>query len=502
MMRRQLLGGLLMLVLSAQAAIAAPWLSYEEPDFKLYGDASRRQVADVIQAMQLYRYARDAVLPNLRRSDAIRPRILVLSGLTFAKYAFVRKNAAGFVSATGFSVDIVVDGSASDWTGTSSIIQHELTHYYLHQSADFALPVWYDEGFAEYLSTVDTAGGKLRIGFPAAARGVDLLSLPWMPLREMFMVNRQSTAYTNHQGARVFYAQSWLLIHYILSVGGADARAVGEMIGQLDRGVPLDAAIDVAFGNGFQAFEERVRQYARRAKFRVLQLDAPQLPDLRTRIVEIAEARGEDELLMFGMRSTARSKDPDMQALAARLSQDASNGRAAAAQALVLRSGGDWQQGLDALERCSRLTDDDAGLVLCGDAWMTPVLQGRADPAESGASTRAAALRAAELYDRAWRLNPQNFEAINSLAGVFRYHKQGGDDVQRGLQAALERLPRSSALRLQLADFQAGAGDLESARQTLERLLTDSIDPTWRLRAIRRLREVENQIAAKPQKPH
>ncbi len=496
MLRRLLLGALLLLALPLPAQ-AAQWLRYQEPDFELYGDASRRQVADVIQSMQLYRFARDTVLPRLRGSDVIRPRIFVLSGATFAKYAGARKNVAGFVSATDFGVDIVVDGSVTDWTGTSSVIQHELTHYYHHQSADFALPVWYDEGFAEYLSTIDTRKGKLRIGFPAAARWVDLQQQAWMPLREMFMVSRQSTAYTSHQGARVFYAQSWLLIHYILTVGGEDARAVGQMIGQIDRGVPVAAAIDVAFGSGFKAFEERVRKYARTTQFRVLQLDEPQLPDLRTRIAEIAESRGQDELLMFGMRSPGRSKDPDMQALAARLSQDASNGRAAAAQALVLRSGGDWQQGLDELDRCSRLADDDAGLVLCGDAWMAPAWQARTDPAETGGSTQAAARRAAELYERAWRLNPDNLEAIHSMASVFRYHQQGGDELQRGLQAALQRLPRSSALALQLANLQAGVGNLEGARQTLELLLANSNDPLWRLHAIRRLREVENGIAAK-----
>lgn len=495
MFTRVLLGGLMALALAVPPAPAAQWLSYSEPDFDLYGDASRRQVADVIQNMQVYRYARDAVLPKLRGSDVIRPRVFVLSGSTFAKYAGTRRNVAGFVSSSDFGVDIVVDASCADWTGTSSTIQHELTHYYLHQSSSFALPVWYDEGLAEYLSTIDISKGKLRVGFPAAARWVDLQELSWMPLREMFKVSRGSEAYTGHRGARVFYAQSWLLTHYLLSIGGEDARAVGLMVAHIDQGSRVDDAIQAAFGDGFAAFEERVRKYARPTKFRIAQLDKPDLPDLRTRIVEIDEARAMNEMLMFGMRG-GRHEDPNVRALAARLSEDPANGHAAAAQAFLLRAAGGWQTGLDPLARCSQLRDDDAALVLCGDAWMAPASDRKGGPAATDEQADAAARKAAELYERAWRLNPDNYEAINSMAMVYRHGEQDGARLQRELRSAIARFPRSSELRVQLAGLQAGTGDLPAARQTLERVLLDSNDPTWRLHVIRRLRDVENEIAA------
>jgi hypothetical protein len=224
-------------------------------------------------------------------------------------------------------------------------------------------------------------------------------------------------------------------------------------------------------------------------------MDKPDLPDLRPRIVEIDDGRGMNELMMFGMRG-GRHADPDTRALAARLAEDPANGRAAAAQAFVLRSAGDWQSGLEPLARCSRLADDDAGLVLCGDAWMAPAWEGEGGVAATGEQAEAAARQAAALYERAWRLNRDNFEAINSMAMVYRHHQQGGAQLQRELQAAIERFPRSSELRVQLAGLQAGGGDLVAARQTLERVLMDSNDPNWRLHVIRRLRDVENEIAA------
>ncbi len=499
MIRRRLVGALLALALIGPTARAGEWLQYSEPDFELYGDASRKQITDVIRSMQVYRYARDTVLPKLKGSDVVRPRIFVLSGTSFRKYANMRNNVTGFVSGHDFGVDIVVDGSAEDWTGTSSIIQHELTHYYLANSADFTLPVWYDEGLSEYLSTLDIEKGKLRIGFPAAGRWANLQTLSWMPLREMFNATRSSAAYTSHRAGASFYAQSWLLVHYITLAGGDDTRKVSLMIAYIDRGQSVDESIQKAFGNDFAAFEERVKKYSRSSRLSYMQREAPALPDLRDSITSYDENRGLTDLAVFGMR-TRRHDDADVRKLAATLAADPANERAAAAHAFALRSGGDWGEGTAALARCAALQQDDVGLVLCGDAWMAPAWRGRADPTGSDERTGVAAREAAKLYSRAWQANPQNFEAINSMALAYYHHREDGERIESELRSAISRYPKSTALRVHLARLQAGNGDLQESKQTLESVLMDSNDPGRKLQVIRHLREVDNQIAARERK--
>lgn len=499
MVRRRFLAALLAFAVSLPAVRAAEWFRYSEPDFELYGDASRKQITDVIRSMQVYRYTRDTVLPRLKGSDVVRPRIFVLSGASFRKYAFVRSNVAGFVTGHDFGVDIVVDGSAADWTGTSSIIQHELTHYYLKNSADFSLPVWYDEGLAEYLSTIDIERSMLRVGFPAGARWANLQSLPWMPLRELFNANRTSNAYTGHRAGAAFYAQSWVLVHYMMLAGGDDTKKVNLMIAHVDRGLSADESIQRAFGSDFPAFEERVKKYARSRKLSFMQYPAPSLPDLRDRITPLDETRGMTELALFGLR-TRRHDDVDVRELAAALARDPANGRAAAADAFVARAGGDWASGAAALARCSALQSDDVGLVLCGDAWMAPAWTGRADRTGSGERRDAAAREAAKLYARAWQVNPQNFEAVNSMALAYYHHREDGRQIESELRSSISRHPKSTTLRVHLARLQAGNGSLLESKQTLERALMDSNDPGRKLQIIRILREVDNQIAAQQRK--
>jgi len=494
--RLAILGSALLLSLSSAAApsMAAQWLYYSEPDFELFGDASPKQVADTVRSMQVYRLARDKVLPKLKASDVTRPRVFVLSGTSFDKYAKYRRDIAGFVVGHDFGVDIVVDASAKDWTGTSSIVQHELTHYYLRQSTNFAVPQWFNEGLSEYLSTIDIKGGNLRIGVPAGARWANLQQLTWMPLRDMLAVSRESAAYNSHTAAPAFYAQSWALTHYILTMRGEDARKVGALLSYQDNGLSVDESIKLAFGADFPAFEDRVRKYSRSQRLQYMQMEAPPLPDLRDRIVPIDETRGMTELLLFAVRS--RQDDPDVRELADRLATAAGNAKAAAAQALIARAEGDWNAATEALARCAANGTDDEALVLCGDAWMAPAWRGRADPVGADERTRAAALKAAEVYAQAWKANPRNFEAVNSMVLAYYVHRQDGPTIEAELRSALERYPGSSTLRFHQAQLQMARGEYPTARQTLERILMDSRDPNLRLKLIKTLREVENRIAA------
>lgn len=495
MIPRRFAGALLALMLMVPAARSAEWFQYSEPDFELYGDANRKQITDVLRSMQVYRYARDTVLPNLKGSDVVRPRIFVLSGSSFQKYAYVRRNVAGFVTGHDFGIDIVIDGSVADWTGTSSIIQHELTHYYLKHSADSVLPVWYDEGLAEYLSTLDIERGNLRIGFPAQGRWSNLQALPWMPLREMFNATRSSAAYTSHGSGAAFYAQSWVLVHYMILAGGDDTRKIGLMVAYIDRGLSADEAIQRTFGVEFPAFEARVKKYAHSSKMSYMKREAPSVPDVRDRITKLDEKTALTELVLFGLR-THKHDDDDVRKLAATLAEDPANGRAAAASAFIGRAAGDWSQGVAALERCSSLESDDIGLVLCGDAWMAPAWTGRADPTGADKRTSEAARQAAKLYSRAWAANPRNFEAINSMAMAYYQHREGGPQIESELRSAISRYPKSANLRIHLARLQAGNGNLLESKRTLEAVLMDSNDPNRRLQIIRMLREVDNQIAA------
>lgn len=486
---------LIVMALGSAPALAGSWLQFEEQEFEVLGNAPPRKMLEVVRSMQVYRYARQAVLPRLQGAASQRLRVFVLDGDTFARHARTRDGVVGFVQPRDFGADIVIDASADDWLGTESTVQHELTHYYLHQSSQIALPVWYDEGLAEYLSTIDLWRGKLRIGIPASQRWADLQSLAWMPLREVFAVRRSSPAYRDHRGALPFYAESWLVTHYMIAVGGEDARRLEKMLAGVDLGQPVDFAINDSFGDGFPEFESRVRQYGRARSVRYVYLPAPALPEVREHISSLDEVRGQTELAMLGIR-LRRFDDPALQALVDRLADDPSNLAAQAAQAFLARRKGDWSAARAALRNCAGSAAGGETLVLCGDAWMAPAWEAPEPSSAQDPRAVEASWVAAGLYERAWRQDPRNFPAMAARIAAYAHHRQGGEGLRVDLESAIERNPKSFVLRTQLADVQAGSGDLEAARRTLELVMKDSHDPDQRMMLIRRLREIESEIAA------
>lgn len=485
---------LVVALLGCTPALAGDWLQYAEPEFEVYGNAPPRKMLEAVRSMQVYRYARQAVLPQLQGSASQKLRVFVLDGDTFARFARPREGVVGFVQPRDFGADIVIDASASDWSGTESTVQHELTHYYLRQSSQIALPVWYDEGLSEYLSTIDIWRGKLRVGVPASGRWADLQSLPWMPLREVFAVRRSSEAYRNHRGALSFYAQSWLVTHYMIAVGGDDARALEKMLAGVDIGQPVDFAIREAFGAGFPAFEVRVRDYGRAKAVQYVYLPAPTLPELRGRITPLDESRGLTELAMLGIR-LRRFGDSPLQGLVDRLADDPANLAAQAAQAFLARRKGDWNAATPALRACAAPAADAETLVLCGNAWMAPAWEAVEDSPPRDEPAITASRVATGLYERAWRQDPGNFPAMAARVMAYSHHMEGGEALRADLEAAVGRYPRSIVLRAQLAEVQADSGDLEGARRTLEDVMKDSRDPDERLSLIRRLRQIESEIA-------
>jgi tetratricopeptide (TPR) repeat protein len=132
--------------------------------------------------------------------------------------------------------------------GTRVTFQHELTHHFMRQSFS-SVPVWLNEGMAEFYSTLRVDGGKIYIGSPVPTRGFTRasrwLSVPngtfrrqLMPFekvpsvsrlteadREAFYVARSSPnpTPTNDElrAQTTFYGGAWALVHLLMT--GPDA---------------------------------------------------------------------------------------------------------------------------------------------------------------------------------------------------------------------------------------------------------------------------------------
>lgn len=90
-------------------------------------------------------------------------------------------------------------------------LAHEYAHLVRQDAAD---PLWFREGFAEYLAGLE-AGGGAPFG-PSALHHLRLLhELAWTNWDELLAAGRMSAAFAR----QTFYAQAWLAVHWTVAQG-------------------------------------------------------------------------------------------------------------------------------------------------------------------------------------------------------------------------------------------------------------------------------------------
>src|SRR5262249_55361430 len=108
---------------------------------------------------------------------------------------------------------ILLDASGDPW----HTIFHEYAHQLLHANTSAAVQTWFEEGFAEYFSTLQAADKTTEVGeVPLAELQFLRQKGQLMRLADLVRVNQESAIYNQSGVAQaVFYAQSWLLVHYL-----------------------------------------------------------------------------------------------------------------------------------------------------------------------------------------------------------------------------------------------------------------------------------------------
>ena len=208
---------------------------------------------------------------------------------------------------------IVLSLSGPD-TGSLKVIFHEYTHLLLRHNQPY-WPMWLTEGMAEIYATFDVRGGNhASIGHPIDHHLRVLAQSPLLPLRQLFAVNRDSPEYNEREQQGIFYAESWLLTHYLMLGGNpahkADFRQLTPLLRQ---GQSPEQAFTNALHTTLPAMEAELRGYLARGKFEPLELPLSANLDTARSFVtrgltptEVCYRLG-DELLHIGRLETAES---------------------------------------------------------------------------------------------------------------------------------------------------------------------------------------------------
>jgi len=471
------LAGALTAALLAGTAAAADWKQLESPHFRIYTDQDALIGREMLQQLEQLRWLGLRLLGANDRTPRLQTRFdtFVFRGRQTLKrvkpeigetvagmYVFCREGATAYALEDGHA-----GRHALSWG--QQILQHEYAHHLMFQYANTAYPPWYVEGFAEYLSTVRQDGDRLIVGETNRNRAMSLNDT-WLPLADVLGWHLRPAAKRPPSEVGAFYAQSWLLTHYMLS-DESRARALPAYFERVGAGEDPVAAFEPATGIVLAELADRLRRYYRsgatmlelrgQEAARAVVKESPLGPDADAYVPEASALRGcvspeRAKAILTQLRALA--PDP------ARASPDL---RLALARAETLA--GDAQAAITLLEPMA--TDDNAEAhYLLGRAW------GRRAEALDGDAQREARDQERGQLLKAYRLRKDHAPTLYFLALALERNSGFNQNVLNAARAARLFAPAVPDYALLAVSLELQGGDRDRAALALGPLASNPHD--------------------------
>lgn len=247
------------LSLAFASGAAAEWRRAESANFILYsqaGDGRLREQAALLEDYHLFLRA----LTGVAEPDAPNKLnvYMVKSEAQLRSIHDLPSGVGGVYVASSSGIAAIVDETAAG-QGQETLL-HEVTHHFMKQYRPFPYPAWYVEGFAEYTSTVSFKKDAIEYGRPSVGRAYTLVQGKWLPLDRILF----GEVPTDRESMAAFYAQSWLLSHYLLRSVEMRPR-FAAYLDAAARGDEPRKAFAAAFPAPVADLERELRAYAKRA---------------------------------------------------------------------------------------------------------------------------------------------------------------------------------------------------------------------------------------------
>ena len=310
-----------LIALCASAACASAkenWTKIRSRNFTLIGNTSEGEIRKVATRLELFREMFAQIFPKTQLNSSV-PTTVILFKTDSSYKPFRPKrdgktqdNTAGYFLAAA-DVNYITVETELHGIDPFHVIFHEYVHFLVENNSR-NLPLWLNEGLAEYYSTVTvTDDQKFELGNPISGHVYLLREKKMLPLRTLFQVDHQSPYYNERDKQSVFYAQSWALMHYlILGKSGQRVARVAKFLDSLSANVPMERAFQQAFELSFEQMEKELLQYIKNDRYPIMSGKFEQKigTDTEMQAAPISEAEAQaylGDLLLHSSRAEACS---------------------------------------------------------------------------------------------------------------------------------------------------------------------------------------------------
>ena len=308
----------LLLLLTVQVEGKDSWTRVQSKNFTIVGNVSEGEMRKIAFKLEQFRQTLSLILPKAAIATPI-PTTVVLFKSDQAFRPFkpryqgkIKENVGGYFLPGQHRNYIVLNADKQN-LNPYEVIFHEYEHFVLHNSI-VKLPVWLDEGLAEFYSTFETDGElKTRVGLPVAQHIFYLRSQPLLPFKTLLAVDHKSPHYNESSKAGMFYAESWALVHFLMN--GNEQKRQPQLIRFIDllnSGTSIEDSFQKAFQVDFNTLQKELDSYVRRFLFPVLAITFRQQLNTEKEMMAVQLSEAETQYyegdLLLQMRQVPEAK--------------------------------------------------------------------------------------------------------------------------------------------------------------------------------------------------
>ena len=243
-------------------AVKDTWTSVRSKNFFLIGNASEKEIRQVALRLEQFREVSSRLFIRANINSPVPTTVVVFkSDSSYRPYQPNANTAGYFQSGSDVNYITLTTETRSDENPFRTIF-HEYTHLLVNNTWG-NVPLWLNEGLAEYYSTFAIRDDqRVALGRPIAAHVSVLSDSRMLPLRTLFKVDQQSPYYNEGDKQGIFYAESWALMHYlILGQNGRRVPQLGKFLELMDTNVPMEEAFQQAFQISVENLEKELQGY-------------------------------------------------------------------------------------------------------------------------------------------------------------------------------------------------------------------------------------------------
>jgi len=457
------------LVLAIATPASAAWRRIDTPNFIVVGDVSARELRATAAKFEGFHEALRRVLPSSTTTAPV-PTVVIVFPNDAAFMAFKpqyqgkpREGVAGYAAA-GRDVNYIAMLSAGE--AGDRIIFHEYAHMIL-SNAVARVPLWLNEGLAEFYSTfaLMNGGRRAQIGRPIPEHLLLLNGSLRVPLGDLLKVDHASPLYNEGNRASDFYAESWALTHMLLNGQPSRVNELTEYLRRVSAGTSETQAWNEVLGT--QRTDTDLRVYLRRPTMNTVVIEftekitAAPVAETTLSAADAAAFLAALQVRNLGPDAAAKVLDPALKqdqtnaaanVAMARIDLARHDPAAAAKRLLALTPPTDWLFAYEAGIFLTEAAETDRGLAGTGEVLT----------------------RASQLLDSVRGTHPDlpnalaQHAAIEILTGTSPPTKAAQDDIARARALSPGRIE----FVLMQAELFANARDFASARAVLGPLMT------------------------------